>query len=161
MPDSIDNVKRNRRSFNSTIKSAGSAKKAPPDTAEISEVPDRVVFNEVLAGVTGRPSEKKLEALLNEIKKLADLLHHRRLLEDLEQYRRKVGDFLKLYLDEVLDVREASGRRGVSRRKQMIVVKRVNIELDELGRMILSGSPDFKILKELGTIEGLLMDLYR
>ena len=68
---------------------------------------------------------------------------------------------MKVYIDEVLTVRETSSRRGSIRRKQMIVVKKVDVELDELSKMIIGDAPDFKILKELGTIEGLLMDLYR
>jgi uncharacterized protein YaaR (DUF327 family) len=115
----------------------------------------------VLAGVSGRPGEKRLGEILEEIKGLSKLLERRRLLEDVESYRLKVGEFLRVYLDEVLDVREAAGRRGSMRRKQMIVVKKVNVELEELSRMVLGGAPDFRILKELGTIEGLLMDLYR
>jgi uncharacterized protein YaaR (DUF327 family) len=160
MPDSIDNVRRNRRKFESLVKSKEQASK-PVDPLELPKAPGGVAFNQVMAGVEGRPSEKKLGALLDEIKNLARILGRRKLLEDLESYRQKVGDFLKLYIDEVLDVREASGRRGLSRRKQMIVVKRVNVEMDDLAKMIHSGAPDFKILKELGTIEGLLMDLYR
>ena len=160
MPDPVNNVRRNRRTLTGHISGTGQAKKAA-SSAEPSETPVETAFHEVLAGVSGRPSEKKLEAVLREIKALAEILSRRRLLEDLELYRTKVGEFLRVFLDEVLDVREAAGRRGTSRRKQMIVVKRVDVELDELSRLVLGGAPDFKILKELGTIEGLLMDLYR
>jgi len=160
MPDSVNNVRRNRRTLTSHITGAGQAKKAA-SSSESSEMPAETTFNEVLAGVSGRPSEKKLESVLREIKALAETLSRRRLLEDLELYRSKVGEFLRVFLAEVLDVREAAGRRGTSRRKQMLVVKRVDVELDELSRLVLGGAPDFKILKELGTIEGLLMDLYR
>ena len=118
-------------------------------------------FDKVLAGVQGEDAERRLGKILSDIQKLSGMLAHRRLLEDLEDYRNRVGDFLKLYMEEVLTVREAGGGRRGLRKKQMIVVKRVNVELEELSRMVLGGAPDFKIVKELGTIEGLLLDLYR
>ena len=155
MPDRIENRRRPGKVKVSSTRTGQSAPKEP------SNEPPQTSFDKVLAGVSGGPAEKKLSAILAEIGELAGILSHRRLLEDLERYRRKVSEFLKLFLDEVLDVREAAGRRGTSRRKQMLVVKRVDIELDELGRMVLGGVPDFKILKELEVIEGLLMDLYR
>lgn len=126
-----------------------------------SESENSTSFSEILSGVTGGASERKLESILKEISGLASTLSHRKLLEDLERYRTKVGEFLKTYLDEVLDVREASGRKGINRKKQLLVVKRVNVELENLSRFVLGGSPDFEIMKELDTIQGLLMDLYQ
>ena len=114
----------------------------------------------MLAGGKGGPAENRLAVLLSEIQGRADVLSRRRLLEDLDAYRERVGEFLRVYLDEVLSVRETR-RRGVSRRKQLLVVKRVNVELEDLSRLVLGGAEELKILKELGTIEGLLMDLYR
>jgi uncharacterized protein YaaR (DUF327 family) len=159
MADSINRVRRDGKPFSTRLKAADQARKGAAVEPAESAVPTN--FNDVLAGVSGRPSERKLEAILNEIKDLAKTLAHRRLLEDLDQYRRKVGEFLKVYMDDVLGVREAAGRRGVSRRKQMIVVKKIDVELEELSRMVMGGAPEFKIMSELGTIEGLLMDLYR
>jgi uncharacterized protein YaaR (DUF327 family) len=158
MPDSIDNIRKSRKNVGS-VRDAGQTKKAstPSEPVPVSGE----AFFDVLRGMSGDNSAKKLESILSEIKDLAGLLGRRRLLEDLESYRRKVGEFLKLYLSEVLDVKEAAGRRGSLRRKQMLVVKRVDIELEELSKMVMGGAPDFKIMKELGTIEGLLMDLYR
>jgi len=160
MPDPVDNVRRSRRAPAGAARRAAQTSKSPDETAAAQET-SQTGFQQVLAGVSGRPGEKRLGEILEEIKGLSKLLARRRLLEDVESYRLKVGEFLRVYLDEVLDVREAAGRRGSMRRKQMIVVKKVNVELEELSRMVLGGAPDFRILKELGTIEGLLMDLYR
>jgi uncharacterized protein YaaR (DUF327 family) len=129
-----------------------------PDEAEKTE---SVGFRAVLQGIAGSPSEKKLGRLMEEIHELAVVLSRRRLLEDLENFRFKVGDFLRTYLDEVLVVREAAGSARGLRRRQMVVVKKVNVELEELSKLVLSGESDFRILKELEAIEGLLMDLYR
>ena len=159
MADSINRIRRDGKTFSTRLKAADQARKAA--SVEPVESPISASFNDVLAGVSGRPSERKLEAILNEIKDLANTLAHRRLLEDLDQYRKKVGEFLRVYMDEVLGIREAAGRRGVSRRKQMIVVKKIDVELEELSRMVLGGAPEFKVLNELGNIQGLLMDLYR
>ena len=114
----------------------------------------------MLREVSAGPVEKRLEGILDDIGRLAKILSKRRLLEDLEEYRNRVGDFLKMYLDDVLDVKEAAGRYGVSRRKHLLVVKRVNVELEELSRLVLGGAPDFEVVRELDTIQGLLMDLY-
>jgi uncharacterized protein YaaR (DUF327 family) len=160
MPDSIDKLGKSRGERSKSVSSADPRKARSVEIDPVAET-EQDRFNDVLKGITDGPAEKRLGLILGDIKRLAGQLAHRRLLEDLEQYREKVGDFLRLYLDEVLSVRETSGRRGVSRRRQLLVVKRVNVELEELSRMVLGGTEDFKILKELDTIEGLLMDLYR
>ena len=153
MPEFLDSIKKSRKK--SEIKlDRGSG------VNEI-EIPEDARFEKVLTGIQGEDAEKRLGKILSDIQRLSGMLARRRLLEDLEDYRNRVGDFLRLYMDEVLMVREASGSRRGLRKKQMLVVKRVNIELEELSRLVLGGSPDFKIVKELGTIEGLLMDLYR
>lgn len=153
MPDSLDSIKKSRKA------SAGRAEKkgVTPDV----NLPDEAQFQHVLAGVRGGDAEKRLDKILNDIRRLSGLLARRLLLEDLEEYRDRVGDFLKLYMEEVLTVREASGGRRGLRKKKLIVVKRIDVELEELSRMVLGGAPEFKIVKELGTIEGLLLDLYR
>lgn len=154
MPDSLDSIKKSRKKA-----STGRAGKKGviPDV----NLPDQAQFQNVLAGVRGGDAGKRLDKILKDIKRLSGLLARRLLLEDLEEYRDRVGDFLKLYLDEVLTVREASGDRRGLRKKKLIVVKRIDVELEELIRMVLGGAPEFKIVKELGTIEGLLLDLYR
>lgn len=153
MPDSLDSIKKSRKASTGRAGKKG----VTPDV----NLPDNAQFQNVLAGVRGGDAEKQLDKILNDIQRLSGLLAKRWLLEDLEEYRNRVGDFLKLYLDEVLTVREASGGRRGLRKKKLIVVKRVDIELEELSRMVLGGAPEFKIVKELGTIEGLLLDLYR
>jgi uncharacterized protein YaaR (DUF327 family) len=158
MPDPIGRIKRSREKAQPVTGAP-----ARPDSEDggpdaVSEAP-ATSFHNILSGVSSN-SEKKLEAILGDIKQLSGILVRRRLLEDLQQYRQKVGEFLKVYLDEVLDLREASGRKGTLRRKQLIVVKRIDVELEELSRLVMGGAPDFKIMKELGALEGLLMDLY-
>jgi len=161
MAERIDKIGKSReRAAGGAGRVGKGARGEPAETGGVEEAPG-AAFSDVLAGVAGGPAEKRLEAILGDIRKLADQLARRRLLEDLEAYRMKVGDFLRACLEEVLSVREASGRKGLSRRKQLLVVKRVNVELEELSRLVLGGAPDFRIMKELGTIEGLLMDLYR
>jgi len=160
MPDPIDKVRKSRGERSKPV-TGGELPKDRPVEIDPAAAAEQNRFPDVLRGITDGPAEKRLGSILGDIKGLAGRLAHRRLLEDLEQYREKVGDFLRLYLDEVLSVRETSGRRGVSKRRQLLVVKRVNVELEELSRMVLGGAEDFKIIKELDTIEGLLMDLYR
>lgn len=152
MPDSLDSIKKSRKASTGRAGKKG----VTPDV----NLPDEAQFQNVLAVVRGGDAEVRLDKILNDIQRLSGLLARRRLLEDLEEYRNRVGDFLKLYMDEVLTVREATGGRRGLRKKQFIVVKRIDIELEELSRMVLGGAPEFKIVKELGTIEGLLLDLY-
>jgi uncharacterized protein YaaR (DUF327 family) len=153
MPEFLDSIRKSRK--------ASDVKRSKSEKTSESDVAGNAQFEKVLAGVQGEDAGLRLGKILDDIQKLSTMLKHRRLLEDLENYRNRVGEFLKLYMDEVLSVREASGGRRGLRKKQMIVVKRVNVELEELSRLVLGGAPDFKIMKELGTIEGLLMDLYR
>jgi uncharacterized protein YaaR (DUF327 family) len=161
MGDSVDRVRRPRGPTRGTGARRAEGEPGKAEGADRPAEPQAREFGSVLESVSAGPAKKRLGSLLEDIRRLAEILSRRRLLEDLESYREKVGEFLRVYLDEVLQVREAAGQRGSLRRKQMIVVKRVNVELDELSRMVLGGAEAFKILKELGTIEGLLMDLYR
>jgi uncharacterized protein YaaR (DUF327 family) len=153
MPEFLESIKKSRKA------SGLNAEKKP--VIKETENPEGDQFHNVLAGVQNVDVEKRLGKILKDIQRLSGLLSKRRLLEDLEEYRNRVGEFLKVFMDEALIVREASGGRKGLRRKQLIVVKRVDIELEELSRLVLGGAPDFKIIKELGTIEGLLLDLYR
>ena len=155
MSEPIDRIERRRKSVQGPPGVGGASR---PDAAE---EPGEGRFQEVLQGIAGGPAEKKLDKLFKEIGDLSNTLARRRLLEDLEDFRAKVGEFLRIYLDEVLTVREAAGGARGLRRKQMVVVKSVNVELEELSKMILGGEPEFKIVSELETIQGLLMDLYR
>lgn len=159
MAPPIDRISSSSRSTNRRIVKTQPSGDTPAPVADVSES-ETGSFQEVLASVAGSASQKRLEYILNEIKHLGSILVKRRLLEDLEQYRNKVGEFLKTFLDEALDLRQVTGRQGVSRRKQMLVIKKVDIELEELSRLVMGAAPDFKIMKELNIIEGLLMDLY-
>ncbi|MBW2079284.1 MAG: DUF327 family protein [Deltaproteobacteria bacterium] len=161
MADSIDKLK---KSTGKSTARSGSVKRTPGSESAGVENGNNVgqtQFRQILDGVTGDEAERKLGKILEDIKSLSGILARKRLLEDLEDYRSKVSEFLKVYMDDVLDVRLASGRRGFSRRKQVLVVKKVDVELEELTKMVLGGAQDFEIMKEMGTIEGLLMDLYR
>ncbi len=155
MTDPLDRLERRRKAV---IGPPGVGGARHPDSVDETE---EGRFQEVLRGITGGPAEKRLGKLLEEIGDLSSTLARRRLLEDLEDFRAKVGEFLRVYLDEVLTVREAAGSARGLRNKQMVVVKRVGVELEELRRMVLGGEPEFKIVGELETIQGLLMDLYR
>ncbi len=157
MPDPLVRIDRRRKEAIDPLKPPGST---PPGDIDASGEVEQDGFRDILESIAGVPAQKRLDGLLGEIRDLAAVLARRRLIEDLEEYRYKVGEFLRVYLDEVLAVKDAGGRRGL-RRRRMVVVKRIDVELEELGRMVLGGAKDFKIIKELGTIEGLLMDLYR
>ncbi len=158
MPDPVDKIRKSQAERSRPAGGASGARGAEPEGVDEGT---RTQFQNILDTVANAGAEKRLAGLFGEIQGLARVLAKRRLLEDLESYREKIAEFLRVYLDEVLTVRLAAGRKGLSKRKQLLVVKRVNVELEELSRFVLDGAPDFKILKELGTIEGLLLDLYR
>ena len=161
MPDPLDKIRRDKPRPAAPSKSAGvKGTERTSDTPETGGAAEPA-FDDILRSVTGTPGEKQLGILFREIRSLSEKLAHRRLLEDLEAYRNKVSQFLRIYVNEVLDVKIAKGRSGAYRRKQMLVIKRIDVELEELSKFVLGGAPDFKILAELGTIEGLLMDLYK
>jgi len=161
MADSVERVGGSRKHVKRAAGSRTGKSTEGTDATESSASNGETRFFDVLAGVTGSAAENQLGEILGEIRELAVVLGKKRLLEDLESYREKVGEFLKVYMDEILGVREAAGKRNFSRRKQLLVVKKVNVEIEELSRMILGDAPELTILKELGTIEGLLMDIYR
>ncbi|HEX9744240.1 MAG TPA: DUF327 family protein [bacterium] len=155
MADFLDKIRKSTAN-----KSAERVSRVPGNPPEIPQA-EGVSFESVLSRASRNPTEKRLELIFEDISRLATILSRRRLLEDLEEYREKVSQFLKTYIEEVLDVKEAVSRKGINRRKQLLVVKRVNVELEELSRFVLGDAPDFKVIRELTTIQGLLMDLYR
>jgi len=161
MPDFIEKLKKSSSRQTSPTKSIKNKTGGSDAGVEAGSEAGNTGFQQILNGVKGDEAERRLDKILNDINKLSGMLVKKRLLEDLESYRNKVSEFLRVYMDEVLDVKYAAGRRGFSRRKQVLVVKKVNIELEELSKMVLGGAKDFELVREFDTIQGLLMDLYR
>ena len=117
-------------------------------------------FLGVIKGVEERNIVEKLKRLANDIveqgKKLSDKVD----IRELRIYKKMISDFLDEAVENSLKFSKQSflDRRG--RHKVYAVIKKVNEELDELTKEVLSGEKDrIMILKRLDDIKGLILDI--
>ncbi|NPV26883.1 MAG: YaaR family protein [Firmicutes bacterium] len=127
---------------------SGAGETGPSFAVEISRVEDRYW-------------RQDLERLLVEVDVRAERLKKQWTVQTLREYKEAVARFLKEANHRTYQVREENGwdRRGNHR--VLMVVARVNKELEELAEMFLSQHKnELDLLKKLWDIRGLLVDLY-
>lgn len=119
------------------------------------------VFRDSLVKVHYERYEERIAALLAEVEKHGDKLTDTLNLKDLAAFKNRVKEFMdeaiegmfKYSKDSVLD------RRG--RHRIYVLVKKINRSLEELTEKMMSDQKDrLDILKKVGSIKGLLVDLY-
>jgi uncharacterized protein len=105
-------------------------------------------------------SRETLNKLLERITEQGELIARRRDINDVKKYRELVTKFL----DEATHSAYQSEKDGAfdsrGRFKEYSVVRKVNAEVENLTRQVLDDQKEnLKILEQLGTIRGLLIDL--
>ncbi len=117
-------------------------------------------FGNFLSKMQGDTTEEKIRALASDIIKQGERLSEKIDISELKVYKKKIAEFLdeavrssnKFTKDSFLD------RRG--RHKVYAVVKKVNKELEELTKEVLSSEKNnIKILKGIEDIRGMILDL--
>jgi len=81
-------------------------------------------------------------------------------IRELIRYKRLISEFLNEYMDNAYKFSKQStlGRRG--RYRVYSIIKRINLELDNLTKDILNQQKDnLKVLQQLDDIKGLILDL--
>jgi uncharacterized protein YaaR (DUF327 family) len=123
-----------------------------------TEIPS---FQQVLQDKQVSLSENRLKTLLNRIEQQGDRLGRSRSLQDLMEYKQTIQSFLQEVVDNGVKLEEHRGYQPNGREKRLTIIKQVNSQLLDLSEQVLNEqAPSVDLLKKMGEIKGLLVNLY-
>jgi len=143
------------------VKEASSGKESAAATREsVKTPPVKPAFLNIIKSAEDRGIMDRLRAKADEISAQGEKLADRIDIKELRLYKKMISDFMD---EAVGNSRKFSKQSFLDRRgrhKVYAVIKKVNEELDELTREVLSGEKDrLAILKKLDSIKGLILDI--
>lgn len=118
-------------------------------------------FGDTLRKTEEADIQSRLNQIMSEIEKQGDILAKNMDLKALRDYKRMITAFMDEVVNGSLKFSKHShfDRRG--RHKIYAIIKKVNSKIDELGQEILKEEKDnIKILESMGSIKGMLLDMY-
>lgn len=121
----------------------------------------RQSFGEQLLKTEEQDLNVRLEELMGQIEKQGERLSRTMDVRELRAYKKLISEFMNELVSNGLKFSKHShfDRRG--RHKVYAIVKKVNEKLEELSREFLKEEKDnIKILESIGSIKGMLLDLY-
>ncbi|KJS18793.1 MAG: hypothetical protein VR72_21535 [Clostridiaceae bacterium BRH_c20a] len=122
---------------------------------------EQIDFAKALDEVNHREYKEDLHKLIAEVDKMSKKLAHSCTLNDLKNYKRAVQNFLKRTIKVAYEAQDESSWDRMGRQKLYVLVKKVDENLEELSRQVLSEQTDsLNILDKLDEIRGLLVDMY-
>lgn len=122
---------------------------------------ERASFGDTLKKTEEQDLTTRLNRLMSDIEKQGDRLGKSVDLRDLKNYKKLITEFLDEVVNNSLKFTKQShfDRRG--RHKVYALVKKVNSKVEELSREFLKEEKDnIKILESIGSIKGMLFDMY-
>lgn len=122
---------------------------------------DKGSFGDVMRRNEEADVESRMRKLMGDIERQGDTLGKTMDLRELKQYKKLISEFLDEMVQSSLKFSKFSqfDRRG--RHKVFAVVKKVNSKLEELSREFMKEEKDnIAILDRIGTIRGMLLDVY-
>lgn len=122
---------------------------------------NRTSFADTLQRKEESNLETRLNKLMSEINNQGELLGKNMDIKELKQYKKLVAEFMDEVVNSSLKYSKHNqfDRRG--RHKVYALVKKVNARVEELSREFLKEEKDnIKVLETIGTIKGLLLDMY-
>jgi uncharacterized protein len=106
-------------------------------------------------------SHERLQSLLKELNQHGDRLESSRSMQDLITYKQKIRDFLKEVVQNGYALEEHKGFHPNGRDKRLKLIKQVDQHLLELSAQVMEKqTPSVEILKKIGEIKGLLINIY-
>lgn len=136
----------------------GASKSVKP-AAKKSEAP-RITFTEILAQKDYDSQKHVLEQALEQIDKKGKALVEERTIENLYIYKDMIREFIEEVLDKGLALHERRGFSRTGRTKILRTVSEIDKKLVDLTNIILKREErELNLLKRLGEIQGLLVDL--
>lgn len=118
-------------------------------------------FGDALKKTEEQDLTTRLNRLMSDIEKQGDNLGKSMDIRDLKNYKKLITEFLDEVVNNSLKFSKQShfDRRG--RHKVYAFVRKVNAEVEELSREFLKEEKDnIKILDSIGSIKGMLLDMY-
>lgn len=122
---------------------------------------NKMTFADTLQKKEETDLETRLNKLMSEINSQGELLGKNMDIKELKQYKKLIADFMDEVVNSSLKYSKHNqfDRRG--RHKVYAMVKKVNAKVEELGREFLKEERDnIKVLETIGTIKGMLLDIY-
>jgi uncharacterized protein len=106
-------------------------------------------------------SENHLQTLLNRLEQQGNRLSRSRSLQDLMDYKETIQNFLQEVVDNGVKLEDHRGFQPNGREKRLTMIKQVNGHLLDLSEQVLNQqAPSVDLLKKMGEIKGLLVNLY-
>lgn len=123
--------------------------------------PNKTTFADTLLKKEEADLDTRLNKLMSEINRQGEQLGKNMDIKELKQYKRLIAEFMDEVVNSSLKYSKHNqfDRRG--RHKVYALVKKVNTKVEELSREFLKEEKDnIKILETIGTIKGILLDIY-
>lgn len=136
------------------LRNTGQEKEGKVDAARSS-------FQEQITRAQGRMAEERLNRLLGDIDRQGEILAERLTFNELVKYKKLIRAFLDEAVKNSFRNEESRSWNRGGRPKVYLLVNRIDERLSQLTEEILSREKDaLNILKIVGEIKGLLIDLY-
>lgn len=122
---------------------------------------ERASFGDTLKRTEEHDLDSRLNRLMSDIEKQGEHLGKSMDIRELKNYKKLITEFLDEVVNNSLKFSKQShfDRRG--RHKVYALVKKVNSKVEELSREFLKEEKDnIKILESIGSIKGMLFDMY-
>ena len=122
---------------------------------------DRSSFGDTLKRTEEQDLTSRLNRLMSDIERQGEHLAKSMDIKELKNYKKLVSEFMDEVVNNSLKFSKQShfDRRG--RHKVFALVKKVNAKVEELSREFLKQEKDnIKILESIGSIKGMLFDMY-
>jgi uncharacterized protein YaaR (DUF327 family) len=123
--------------------------------------PSKTTFADTLQKKGEADLDTRLNKLMSEINRQGEQLAKNMDIKELKQYKKLIAEFMDEVVNSSLKYSKHNqfDRRG--RHKVYAIVKKVNAKVEELSREFLKEEKDnIKILESIGTIKGMLLDIY-
>ncbi len=122
---------------------------------------NRSSFGDTLKRTEEHDLTSRLNRLMSDIEKQGEHLAKSMDIKELKNYKKLISEFMNEVVNNSLKFSKQShfDRRG--RHKVYALVKKVNAKVEELSREFLKEEKDnIKILESIGSIKGMLFDMY-
>ncbi|MDF1507822.1 YaaR family protein [Robertmurraya sp. DFI.2.37] len=122
---------------------------------------ESVSFQEVMAKGRQQTVYDKLTKMVEEIEEQGKTLAESRTVDDLRKYKKMVKEFMEEAVQNGLQLEEQRGFNRRGRTKIYKIVKEVDKKLIDLANDVLNKEKNgLDILKQVGEIQGLLINIY-
>lgn len=137
-------------------------KAAPSRTERKEEVAKAsTTFTDVIANKRQNAALQKMNGMMKEIETQGEKLAEHRTIDDLRKYKKMVKEFMEEAVNSGLQLEEQRGFNRRGRTKVYKIVKEVDSRLTQLANDVISKEKSqLDILKQVGEIQGLLINIY-